>query len=272
MAPNKVRSTTVGYLLTIHNVGNHTVQMDGTPESDRRREQLIRFAQELTADAEKRVPAWVRHSDPESAIPVRIAVLAVMAQQIAIPRAYTVMPRWPLLVFEGLLMVALLAINPRVMSRRTRFGTFATWVLLAAITIDNTASAVMLDIRIITGEVSNNAAVLLGSGAAIFVTNIIVFGIWYWELDRGGPFARHVGERPVPDFLFPQMTTPHVAKPDWRPTFVDYLYVSITNVMAFSPTDTMPLARWAKALMTIQAMVALSTAALVISRAVNVLG
>jgi hypothetical protein len=262
----------VGYLLTIHNVGNHTVQMDGTPESDRRREQLIRFAQELTADAEKRVPAWVRHSDPESAIPVRIAVLAVMAQQIAIPRAYTVMPRWPLLVLEGLLMVALLAINPRVMSRRTRFGTFATWVLLAAITIDNTASAVMLDIRIITGEVSNNAAVLLGSGAAIFVTNIIVFGIWYWELDRGGPFARHVGERPVPDFLFPQMTTPHVAKPDWRPTFVDYLYVSITNVMAFSPTDTMPLARWAKALMTIQAMVALSTAALVISRAVNVLG
>jgi hypothetical protein len=68
------------------------------------------------------------------------------------------------------------------------------------------------------------------------------------------------------------MTTPHVAKPDWRPTFVDYLYVSVTNVMAFSPTDTMPMTRWAKAMMTMQAMVALSTAALVISRAVNVLG
>ena len=255
----------------IHNLGNHTVQMDGSPESDLRRERLIRFAQELTADAEKRVPAWVRHGDPESAIPVRIAVLAVMAQQVAIPRGYTVVPRWPLLVLEGLLIVALLAINPRVMSRRTRFGRYATWLLLAAITIDNTASAILLDRRIITGEVSNNAAVLLGSGAAIFVTNIIVFGIWYWELDRGGPFARHVGERPYPDFLFPQMTTPHVAKPDWRPTFVDYLYVSVTNVMAFSPTDTMPLARWAKALMSVQAMVALSTAALVISRAVNVL-
>ena len=80
------------------------------------------------------------------------------------------------------------------------------------------------------------------------------------------------GERPYPDFMFPQMTTPNVAKPDWRPTFVDYLYVSVTNVMAFSPTDTMPLARWAKTMMTVQAMVALSTAALVISRAVNVLG
>jgi hypothetical protein len=256
----------------VHNLGNHTVQMDGSPESDARRERLTRFAQELVADAEKRVPAWVRHGDPESAIPVRIAVLAVMAQQIAIPRAYTVVPRWPLLVLEVLLLAALLAINPRVMSRRTRFGRYATWALLAAITIDNTLSAILLDARIISGQVSNNAAVLLGSGAGIFVTNIIVFGVWYWELDRGGPFARHIGERPYPDFLFPQMATPNVSKPDWRPTFVDYLYVSVTNVMAFSPTDTMPLARWAKALMTLQAMVALSTAALVISRAVNVLG
>jgi hypothetical protein len=71
--------------------------------------------------------------------------------------------------------------------------------------------------------------------------------------------------------MFPQMTTPHVAKPDWRPTFIDYLYISVTNVMAFSPTDTMPLARWAKMMMTVQAMVALSTAGLVIARAVNVL-
>ena len=195
-----------------------------------------------------------------------------MALQVAIPRSYTVVPRWPLLLLEGLLLVALLAINPRVMTRRTRMGRNATWVLLGAITLDNTLSAVLLDVRIISGEVSNKASVLLGSGAAIFVTNIIVFGIWYWELDRGGPFARHEGERPYPDFMFPQMTTPKVAKPDWRPTFVDYLYVSVTNVMAFSPTDTMPLARWAKVMMTLQAMVSLSTAALVISRAVNVLG
>jgi hypothetical protein len=246
--------------------------MDDSLESHLHRERLVRFAQELTADAEKRVPAWVRHGDPESAIPARIAVLAVMAQQMAIPRSYTVVPRWPLLVLEVLLLVALLWINPRVMTRTTQFGRYATWVLLGAITIDNTLSAVLLDVRIISGEVSNNAAVLLGSGAAIFVTNVIAFGIWYWELDRGGPFARHSGERPYPDFLFPQMTTPNVAKPDWRPTFVDYLYVSVTNVMAFSPTDTMPLARWAKAMMTLQALVALSTAALVISRAVNVLG
>lgn len=216
-------------------------------------------------------PAWLRRSDPESTLPVLIAVVAVMGLQLAIPKGYTLVPRWPLVVLEGLLLLALLAINPRVMSRRTRFGRYTTWVLLAAITLDNTLSAVVLAVGILSGDESNDAAVLLGSGASIIVTNVIVFGIWYWELDRGGPFARHAGERPYPDFLFPQMTTPHVAEPDWRPTFVDYLYVSVTNVMAFSPTDTMPLARWAKMMMTVQAIVALGTAGLVIARAVNVL-
>ena len=246
--------------------------MDGSPESHHPREGLARRAEELAVDAEKRVPSWLRAGDPESALPVLLAVLSAVALQVAIPKSLTLVPRWPLLVMEVLLLIVLLVINPLTMSRRTRMGRYATWGLLAAITVDNTLSAVLLDVRIITGEVSNKAAVLLGSGAAVFVTNIIVFGIWYWELDRGGPFARHEGERPYPDFMFPQMTTPNVAKPDWRPTFVDYLYVSVTNVMAFSPTDTMPLARWAKAMMTVQAMVALSTAALVISRAVNVLG
>jgi hypothetical protein len=216
-------------------------------------------------------PSWLSPGDPESVHPVIVAVLSAMALQVAIPRSYTLVPRWPLLVLEGMLLLSLLAINPLVMTRRTRFGRYATWVLLAAITADNTLSAILLDASILSGRVSNDAAVLLGSGAAIFVTNIIVFGIWYWELDRGGPFARHAGERPYPDFMFPQMTTPHVAKPDWRPTFIDYLYISVTNVMAFSPTDTMPLARWAKMMMTVQAMVALSTAGLVIARAVNVL-
>lgn len=177
-------------------------------------------------------------------MPVVLAVMAAMALQVAIPKSYTLVPRWPLLVLEGLLLLALLAINPLVMSRRTRFGRYATWTLLAAITADNTVSAVLLDISILTGAVRNDAAVLLGSGGAIFITNVIVFGIWYWELDRGGPFARHAGERPYPDFLFPQIANPEVIRPDWRPTFVDYLYVSVTSVMAFSPTDTMPLARW----------------------------
>lgn len=217
------------------------------------------------------VPSWLRPSDPESVLPVLIALLSAMALQIAIPKGYTLVPRWPLLVLEALLLVLLLGINPLVMTRRTRIGSYVSRCLLIAITVDNTASAGMLNYSILTGRVSNDAAVLLGSGAAIFVTNIIVFGIWYWELDCGGPFARRTAEGRHPDFMFPQMANPELASPNWRPLFVDYLYVAVTNVVAFSPTDTMPLTRRAKILMTVQAGVALSTLVLVLARAVNVL-
>jgi hypothetical protein len=247
--------------------------MDTTPEPPSPVEQFVKRAEAIASGAEHHIPSWLRPGAPESRLPVLFALLAVIALQLAIPRSYTLVPRWPLVGLELLLMAVLTWLNPFRLTRSTTLGKGTTWILLAAITVDNTLSAVLLDVRIITGEVSNNPAVLLGSGAAIFVTNIIVFGIWYWELDRGGPFARRAGDRPYPDFLFPQMDpdTAKLARPGWRPTFVDYLYVSITNVMAFSPTDTMPLARWAKMMMAVQAMVALSTAGLVIARAVNVL-
>ena len=225
-----------------------------------------------TTPAPHRVPSWLRPGDPESVLPVLIALLAAMALQLAIPKSYTLVPRWPLLLLEALLLFVLVGINPFVMSRRTRVGRHAIRVLLAAITIDNTASAAMLNYSILTGRVSNEASVLLGSGAAIFVTNIIVFGIWFWELDSGGPFARCNAEKLHPDFMFPQMASPELAPPNWRPLFIDYFYVALTNVMAFSPTDTMPLARWAKMMMTLQAVVAVSTLVLVVARAVNVLG
>jgi hypothetical protein len=235
-------------------------------------EAFVRRAGHIASDAEHHVPSWLRPGDPENRWPVLIAIVAVIMIQRSIPVQYTVLPRWPLIIMELLLLVVLVLINPVRLSRSTTVGKWASLILTAAITIDNTASAVILDKRILTGEVSNNAAVLLGSGAAIFVTNIIAFGLWYWELDRGGPFARREGRQPYPDFLFPQMSDPNNAKPGWRPTFADYLYVSFTNVVAFSPTDTMPLARWAKGLMTIQSLVSMSTIALVIARAVNVLG
>ena len=138
--------------------------MDGSPESHHPHEGLTRRAEELAVDAEKRVPSWLRAGDPESAFPVLVAVLSAVALQVAIPKSLTLVPRWPLLVMEVLLLIVLLVINPLIMSRRTTMGRYATWVLLAAITVDNTLSAVMLDVRIITGEVSNKAEVLLGSG------------------------------------------------------------------------------------------------------------
>src|SRR4029077_12325746 len=102
-------------------------------------------------------------------------------------KSYKLVPRRPLIGLELMLLAVLTWLNPLKLTDATRLGRYATWVLLAAITLDSAVSAVLLDVRILTGEVSNKAAVLLGSGGAIFVTHILVFGIWYWDLDRGGP-------------------------------------------------------------------------------------
>jgi hypothetical protein len=113
---------------------------------------------------------------------------------------------------------------------------------------------------------------LIVSGAVLWVTNVLLFAVWYWELDRGGPVARFVDPDALPDFLFPQMEDTQFAIPGWRPGFGDYLYTSLTNATAFSPTDTMPLTLTAKLVMSVQAITALLTVALVVARAVNILG
>ena len=113
---------------------------------------------------------------------------------------------------------------------------------------------------------------LILGGIVLWVTNVLLFGLWYWELDRGGPIARAMTPETLPDFLFPQMTERRYAPPGWMPELTDYLYVSFTNATAFSPTDTMPLTAIAKILMTTQAIAALVTIGLVVARAVNILG
>ncbi|MBB5160222.1 hypothetical protein [Mycobacterium sp. AZCC_0083] len=247
--------------------------MDNTPEQPAT-EEFLKRAERLAHEAEHHVPSWLRPGAPESRLPVLVALVTTMALQLAISHSYILVPRWPLIAMELLLLAVLIWLNPIRLTRSTTLGKYASWILLGAITVDNTLSAIVLDTHILSGQVSNDASLLLGSGAAIFVTNIIVFGIWYWELDRGGPFARRAGVTPYPDFMFPQMDpdTAKLVKPGWRPTFIDYFYVSLTNSMAFSPTDTMPLARWAKVMMSVQSLVAVTTIALVIARAVNVLG
>ena len=115
------------------------------------------------------------------------------------------------------------------------------------------------------------AGPLFATGASIWATNVIAFALWYWEFDRGGPVHRAHATLRHPDLMFPQMVSPQLASPDWEPQFVDYLYLAFTNATAFSPTDVMPLARWAKLTMLAQAAVSLSVGALVIARAVNIL-
>ena len=241
---------------------------DASPE---RFAQLRRLLHEAE-DIEHRVlPSWLQPRNPENRIPIVIAILAAVALQLAIPDKYGLRPRWLIPTLELALLAVLTVLNPVRLTRSTTLGKYASYALVAAITLDNGFSAGFLDHDILTGKASGDPTGLLATGAAIFLTNIVVFGIWYWELDRGGPFARIAAADPYPDFLFPQMENPMLARPDWSPRFIDYLYVSFTNAVAFSPTDTMPLSRWAKTLMALQSTVAVSTIALVVARAVNIL-
>ncbi len=124
---------------------------------------------------------------------------------------------------------------------------------------------------LITGsEITSDATLLLVTGAKVWLTNNIAFALLYWQLDGGGPARRAYGLPRYPDFGFPQVLNPELAPPDWRPQFVDYLYLSLTTANAFSPTDTPPLVTWAKVAMATQALVSFVLLGLVIARAVNI--
>ena len=222
-------------------------------------------------DGRHGLPAWLRPTPGEKRIPVAVAVVTAAVLQLVLPDRLVLRPRPLLPALELLLLVGLVAANPVRLRHRHPALRLASLVLTALITIANAISAGLLVHAVLNGRASNDATSLLGSGAAIYVTNIIAFGLWYWEFDRGGPIERAAATRPHPDFLFPQMATPELTDDDWQPEFIDYLYVSFTNATAFSPTDTMPLSRWAKTLMLAQSAVAVTTIGLVIARAVNVL-
>jgi uncharacterized membrane protein len=144
--------------------------------------------------------------------------------------------------------------------------------LIAVASLGTAWSVGKLVTAIAGGGDTGTAAELLRNGAAIWLINVLTFAVWYWELDRGGALERAAGTDPYPDFLFPQMTAPGMVPRDWRPQFADYLYLAFTNATAFSPTDTLPLSRWAKLTMLLQSAISLVTAALVIAKAVNALG
>ncbi len=144
-------------------------------------------------------------------------------------------------------------------------------MLIALASFANGWAAAYLVIGLVRGTEGRSAEGLILVGGNIWLTNVLIFALWYWELDRGGPGARARAMQPLPDFVFPQMTTQELAEPEWEPTFGDYLYLAVTNATAFSPTDTLPFSRWSKLTMGVQSLVSLSVGALIIARAVNIL-
>lgn len=222
-------------------------------------------------DDEERA-AWLRRTAGERRWPVALAVLVAIALQLSLPTRLGLRPSWLLPALEAALLVTLVAANPHRINNRHPALRAGSLGLVGLISVSNAVSGGLLVHQILNGtDPSISAGSLLANGGAIYLTNVLAFALWYWEYDRGGPAARADGDAEHPDFLFTQMTSPELAPPDWEPLFLDYLYLSLTNATAFSPTDTLPLSRWAKALMALQSVVALAVAALVIARAVNVL-
>jgi uncharacterized membrane protein len=142
--------------------------------------------------------------------------------------------------------------------------------VIAVITAANAASIELL-VHLLLSGAKAQASLLLRAGVHMWCMNVLVFGLWFWQLDGGGPLERRLESRREPDFLFPQQAMGEAASDRWQPNFIDYLYVSYTNATAFSPTDTMPLSQWAKLLMLVQSAASLLLAIMVVARAVNIL-
>jgi hypothetical protein len=208
----------------------------------------------------RKVPRW----------PASLAVSAALLLYVTLPGKLTIEPGWVIPALEGMLVVSLTLRAPYRRPREARGIRFASLLLIGLVNLANVASLVLLVHLVLSGG-SVSGRRLIFSGIQIWLTLILVFALWYWELDAGGPGIRGHPEERAPDFLFPQMATPELHQPDWMPTFIDYLYVSFTNATAFSPTDTMPLTPWAKTLMLVEALGSITTVVMVAGRAVNIL-
>jgi hypothetical protein len=218
-------------------------------------------------------PGWLRRTEAEQRWPAAVAIAIAILIHMVLPADLAPHPRWLLPGLESAMLIIIVAVNPLRISRETRILR-PLGVGLAAVLTIATAWSVGLLVRALFDHRPDGPAPshLLLWGAAIWLTNVIVFAVWFWEGDRGGPAARADADTPHPDFLFAQMQTPELARRDWEPGFVDYLYLAFTNSTAFSPTDTLPMSTWAKLLMMAESAISLVTVLLVVARAVNVIG
>jgi hypothetical protein len=220
-----------------------------------------------------------RREDVESRWEAAPAVVAIMALQLVVALvsraehwSLWLVPWWGWLIGigpEAALLVPL--VDDRLRGRLDRTGARETWVivLFAVVSLANALLLVAVLASLISGHERSGGQLLL-KAATVWSTNAITFGLWFWAIDRGGPYRRLEPDPRPPDFMFPQLTEPELAGRGWYPRLFDYLYVSFTNSIAFSPTDTLPLTRTAKRLMLAESGVSSVTLLLVAARAVNI--
>jgi hypothetical protein len=218
----------------------------------------------------KALPPSTRHT---RRWPASLAVVAVLVLQVLVPTQINALPRWLMPALGGLLLLPLVWMNPFHLRRDEPWLRSVELVLLAILVAVNAYYLAGMIFFLNNGD-ANSGEVLVKSALLIWVTNVVAFAVWYWEIDRGGPFARapeHERKAERADLLFPQMTAEIPGWERWLPGFTDYLFVAFTAATAFSPTDTMPLSSRVKTLMTVQSAISLLAVAVVAARAVNVL-
>jgi hypothetical protein len=218
------------------------------------------------ADQPRLEPRW------PVAIAVSAFIVLTVGLRVLVPRRESLGPHWVIPAIEMTLLAVLVAAHPSTPRERARLRrlSIGLTVLLAASALLSTG---LLIYELVTGSaVTASADSLLASGTLVWVGNALIFGLLYWQLDSGGPLARHRAVRQYPDFAFTQQLSPELAPPGWRPRYVDYFVLGFTTSTAFSPTDVMPMAAWAKLAMALQSLISLTVVGLVIARAVNVFG
>ena len=205
--------------------------------------------------------------------PVALAIVVAAFLHVALPAKYRVDPAWVVPAVLLALLAALIIGDPGRIDRQKPWLRIVTGAVIAFLTVVNLLAAVRLFHDILTNNklYANNATGLLAAGGVIWATNVIAFGLWYWDLDRGGAAARAHHPQANPAFIFPEMLHTQYVPATWVPKFVDYLSLGFWTATAFSPTDISAVKPWAKLLMITEAAVSLGIAGLVIARAINIL-
>ena len=205
--------------------------------------------------------------------PMAVAVFAIIVLTLLLPHSLIVRPRWGVPIAEGLLLIAVIIGDPGKIDRTSRPVRILSITLIALLVATTLWCTTVLIIQLIQGgPATNSGGSLLAAGGIVWLSNCLAFGLLYWEFDSGGPAVRAHGLPAHPDFAFPQQLSPEIAPKDWRPQFVDYLYMGFTTATSFSPADVTPLRPWNKMAMMAQSSISLALLGLVIARAVNVLG
>ena len=216
-------------------------------------------------------PAWGYMSPGEPRWPTLVSIAAVIAMQVLLPDRITLGPWWVFPALEAVVLVLLTVANPMRLNAESRDVRILAIALIVIVILANFSTLVLLLRHLLKAGDMVNGRTLIFSAVGVWVTGIVAFGFMYWEFDRGGPIKRCQPDHDAPDFLFPQMENPTTTAGHWTPRFFDYLYLSLTNSMAFSPTDALPLTTRAKLAMTVQSLASLATIVIVGARAVNIL-